>query len=84
MASNLSRTAHEEHLALVARLTNLIFIRYQSGLQANKPITNTRIVVRASSAAITYMPLNINDMLVRLEFQNLILRMVISILSLYK
>jgi hypothetical protein len=84
MASNLSRTAHEEHLALVARLTDLMFIRHQSGLQANEPITNTSIVVRASGAAITYVPLNINDALVRSEFQNLILRMVVSILSSYE
>ena len=84
MASNLPRTAHEEHLALLARLADVLFIRHQSGPQAGTPITNTSLVVRASGPAIVYLPLNINDAEIRSEFQNLILRMPVSTLSLYE
>jgi hypothetical protein len=84
MASNLPRTAHEEHLALLSRLTDVLFVRHQSGNQAGTPIRNTSLVVRPSGPTVTYVPLNITNAAIRLEFQNLILRMSVSMLSSYE
>jgi hypothetical protein len=84
MASNLPRTAHEEHLALLARLNDVLFVRHQAGNQAGAPIRNTSIVVRPSGPTVTYVPLNIMAAAVRSEFQNLILRMTVSMLSSYE
>jgi hypothetical protein len=82
MASNLSRTAHEEHLALLARLRDVLFIRHTTGSRANSPVTNTDIIVRPSGPRVTYVVLNINNPAIRSEFQNLVLRMSVSILLL--
>jgi hypothetical protein len=79
MASTLARTAHEEHLALIARLNDVLFIRHTSGNHTNTPITNTDIIVRPSGSRITYVVLNINNPAIRSEFQNLVLRMSVSI-----
>ena len=75
MASNLPRPAHEEHLALLARLTDALFVRHTTGTNLGTPMTNTTIVVRSTGPPITYMALNITDPAIRLEFQNLVLRM---------
>jgi hypothetical protein len=67
-------------LALLASCSSVINLARRLA----HPVTNTTIVVRASGPAITYIPVNLMSPVVQAEFQNMVLRMTVSMLSSYE